>query len=79
MAALKGFHDELYHGYLDTFKSERNTVFHMKELWQFMLRSFDGGEKLFKQIKKAENSAKYEDAVAEIFNTLPMREHANWE
>ena len=62
--ALRGFHDELYHGYLEAFKSERNTIFHMKELWQFMLRSFDGGEKLFKQIKKAENSAKYEDAVA---------------
>ena len=38
-----------------------------------------GGEKLFKQIKKAENSDKYEDAVAEIFDTLPIREHANWE
>jgi tRNA-dihydrouridine synthase len=68
--ALRGFHDELYRGYLEAFKSERSTIFHMKELWQFMLRSFDGGEKLFKQIKKAENSDKYEDAVAEIFDTL---------
>ena len=77
--ALKAFHDELYHGYLDAFKSERNTIFHMKELWQFMLRSFDGGEKLFKQIKKAEESKKYEAAVEEIFHTLPLRADANWE
>ena len=77
--ALRSFHDELYHGYLDAFKSERNTIFHMKELWQFMLRSFDGGEKLFKQIKKAENSTRYEDAVDEIFRTLPLREDANWD
>lgn len=77
--ALKGFHDELYHGYLENFKSERNTVFHMKELWLFLQRSFEGGEKLFKQIKKAEDSTKYEAAVEEIFRSLPLREHANWE
>lgn len=77
--ALKGFHDELYHGYLENFKSERNTVFHMKELWLFLQRSFEGGEKLFKQIKKAEDSTKYEMAVEEIFRSLPLREHANWE
>ena len=77
--ALRSFHDELYHGYLDAFKSERNTIFHMKELWQFMLRSFDGGEKQLKQIKKAENSAKYEAAVEEIFSSVPLRTDANWE
>ena len=76
---LRKFHDELYYGYLDAFKSERNTIFHMKELWQFMLRSFDGGEKQFKQIKKAESSDKYEAAVNEIFATLPLRKDANWE
>ena len=53
---LKGFHDELYHLYLDTFRSEKNTVFHMKELWLFLQRNFEGGEKLFKQIRKAQNS-----------------------
>ncbi len=76
---LKGFHDTLYHGYLENFKSGRNTIFHMKELWLFLQRSFDGGEKLFKQIKKAEETTKYEQAVEEIFRSLPLREHANWE
>lgn len=77
--ALKGFHDELYHQYLENFKSEKNTVFHMKELWQFMGRCFEGGEKLFKQIRKAENSAKYDAAVEEIFRSLPLRDGALWE
>jgi tRNA-dihydrouridine synthase len=76
---LRGFHDELYHNYLENFKSEKNTVFHMKELWQFLARSFEGGEKLFKQIRKAENSAKYDAAVEEIFRALPLREQALWE
>ena len=76
---LKGFHDTLYHCYLENFKSGRNTIFHMKELWLFLQRSFDGGEKLFKQIKKAEETTKYEQAVEEIFRSLPLREDANWE
>lgn len=76
---LKGFHDELYHCYLENFKSGRNTIFHMKELWLFLQRSFEGGEKLFKQIKKAEETTKYEQAVEEIFRSLPLRENAYWE
>ncbi len=76
--ALHGFHDELYHGYLENFKSERNTVFHMKELWLFLQRSFEGGEKLFKQIKKAQDSRSYDPAVEEIFRTLPLRDQADW-
>ena len=76
---LKRFHDTLYHCYLENFKSGRNTIFHMKELWLFLQRSFNGGEKLFKQIKKAEETTKYEQAVEEIFRSLPLREDANWE
>ena len=77
--ALRGFHDQLYYGYLDTFHSEKNAVFHMKELWLFLQRNFDEGEKLFKQIKKAQNAAAYEPAVEEIFRSLPLRKSANWE
>jgi len=77
--ALRGFHDELYYGYLEAFKSGRNTVFHMKELWSYLCRIFDGGEKLFKQIKKAQDSSAYEAAVEQIFRTLPLRQEANWE
>ena len=76
---LKAFHDELYHLYLDTFRSGKNTVFHMKELWQFLRRSFEGGEKLFKQIKKAQDTTNYDMAVEEIFRALPLRENADWE
>ena len=76
--ALRGFHDQLYYGYLDSFHSEKNAVFHMKELWLFLQRNFDEGEKLFKQIKKAQNAAAYEPAVEEIFRSLPLLKSANW-
>ena len=76
--ALRAFHDQLYHGYLAAFRSGRNTVFHMKELWSYLSRSFEGGEKLFKQIKKAQDTAAYEAAVDQIFRTLPLRQEAAW-
>lgn len=75
---LRNFHDTLYQGYLKAFHSGRNTVFHMKELWSYQSKLFEGGEKLFKQIKKAQDTAAYESAVNQIFDTLTIRENAEW-
>lgn len=75
---LRGMHEELYRIYLKNFNSGRNTVFHMKELWSYQSRLFVGGEKLFKQIRKAQDTAAYESAVDQIFATLPLREDADW-
>lgn len=75
---LHDFHDQLYHTYLRDFGSQRNTIFHMKELWRYLARLFDGGEKLFKQIKKAQDGPAYESAVEQIFSTLPLRSDADW-
>ena len=51
---LRAFHDELYHTYLERFASQRNTVFHMKELWSYLSRLFVGAEgKPLKRIRKA--------------------------
>ena len=75
---LRRFHDLLYRGYLADFGSQRNTVFHMKEVWRYLSRLFDGGEKLFKQIKKAQDAPAYEGAVDRIFGELPLRDWADW-
>ena len=77
-AELRRFHDLLYRGYLADFGSQRNTVFHMKEVWRYLSRLFDGGEKLFKQIKKAQDAPAYEGAVDRIFGELPLRDWADW-
>ena len=75
---LRQFHDLLYRGYLADFGSQRNTVFHMKEVWRYLSRLLDGGEKLFKQIKKAQDAPAYEGAVGRIFGELPLRDWADW-
>lgn len=70
---LRAFHDELYHSYLEAFRSGRNTIFHMKELWSYLGTLFEGNDKLLKQIRKAQDTAHYEGAVEQIFRTLPIR------
>ena len=75
---LRAFHDMLYQGYLRDFSSQRNAIFHMKELWSYFYRLFDGGEKLFKQIRKAQDSRAYEGAVERIFRELPLRQEGDW-
>ncbi len=69
---LRAFHDALYQTYLTRFASQRNTVFHMKELWSYLYRLFEGGEKPLKAIRKAADSPAYEAAVARMF-ALPLR------
>ena len=52
----------------------------MKELWNYQYRLFEeGGEKLFKEIRKAQTTEEYESAVSRIFNTLSLRENAQWQ
>ena len=75
---LRRFHDLLYRGYLADFGSQRNTVLKIKEVWRYLSRLFDGGEKLFKQIKKAQDAPAYEGAVDRIFGELPLRDWADW-
>ena len=69
---LRAFHDELYHSYLEAFRSGRNTIFHMKELWSYLGTLFADSGKLLKQIRKAQDTAHYESAVEQIFRTLPI-------
>lgn len=69
---LMAFHDTLFQTYLETFKSERNTVFHMKELWSYLMGLFEGAEKPWKKIRKAVDGAGYESGVQEMFG-LPFK------
>ena len=72
---LRCFHDQLYRTYLEIFASQRNTVFHMKELWSYLVQRFAGGEKPLKKIRKAADSPSYEAAVEQMF-ALPLKD---WE
>lgn len=70
---LQAYHQELYQAYLEAFGSQKNTVYHMKELWHYLSQLFVGSEKAMKQIRKASDCAGYESGVAAMFR-LPRKE-----
>ena len=68
---LERFHDHLLEEYSFCFGSTRNAMFRMKENWFYLKEHFDGGEKLFKNLRKTTDLEEYRRITAEIFHTLP--------
>jgi tRNA-dihydrouridine synthase len=70
---LKAFHDEILSGYQKTISGDRNLLFKMKELWAYMLQSFENGDKHGKKIQKSQNLLDYTTAVNAIFRDLELK------
>ena len=79
-AALEHFLDELLDAYTRDFGGPRNAMFRMKENWFYLLRRFEGSEKLGKQLRKTTDIAVYKSVTAEILHTLPLAKElrADW-
>ncbi|WP_097005852.1 tRNA dihydrouridine synthase [Lacrimispora amygdalina] len=69
---LKEFHDQILSGYQETISGDRNVLFKMKELWAYLIISFENGEKLGKKIQKSQNIMDYMSAVEELFRNLEL-------
>lgn len=67
---LHAFHDELLDGYIEIMSGDTNTLYKMKDLWTFLIRSFPNGEKSLKKIKKSKHLTDYQIAVGELFRTV---------
>lgn len=70
---LRGFHDSIYRGYQEIMSGDRNTLFKMKELWTYLITSFEESDKYLKKIKKSEKCLDYELAVQGIFRDLELK------
>ena len=70
--SLKAFHDELLDSYTEAFGSQRNAMSRLKENWFYLAHKFDGGDKLFKALRKSTDFAQYQAVTEEIFQTLPL-------
>lgn len=73
---LEAFHGELFEETASRLGSPRNTMFRMKEIWGFMMLSFDNREKHQKALRKATTLTEYQGAVARIFRDLEIRQDA---
>ena len=79
-AALEAFFDELLEAYTRDFGGARNAMFRLKENWFYLLRRFEGSEKLGKQLRKTTDVNVYKSITSEIFHTLPLAKElrADW-
>lgn len=64
---LRRFHDRLLEDYREIMSGDRNTLFKMKELWNYMQLMFEDSAKYVKKIRKAQSLADYENAVELLF------------
>ncbi|MDC7288744.1 tRNA-dihydrouridine synthase family protein [Blautia schinkii] len=64
---LRAFHDKIYGDYQELLSGERNVLFRMKELWNYMAPTFTHYEKYAKKIKKTQHLREYESAVDCLF------------
>ena len=77
---LKAFHDALVEEYRVVFGSARNSMFRMKDNWRLLICRFDGGEKLWKRLRKSTDLSDYLSITNELFATLPLSDklHPDW-
>lgn len=77
------FHDRLYKEYFELLQSDTNTLYKMKELWNYWQYLFEPEEKpmakYIKQIRKAQKGRDYEAAVRELFAACKIKEGASFE
>ena len=71
---LDAFLDELLETYCEVFGSRKNTMFRLKEHWFYLLRLFEGSEKLGKQLRKTTDYDTFRALKREIIYTLPIKE-----
>lgn len=71
---LRNLHDEILEGYLSIFSGERDAMFHMKEIWMYLIQSFADSDKMLKGIKKAQTLREYQMVVNRIFCDCELNE-----
>lgn len=72
LPAFRAFHDEIFDGYSRIFSGERDAMFHMKEIWGYLICSFTDSEKIGKRIRKAQTFPEYLTCVNELFAHHPL-------
>ena len=70
--SLETFHTTLTQEYIKAFGSERNAMFRLKENWHHLICRFEGGEKLYKRLRKTTDIHEFRSITTEIFRTLPL-------
>ena len=73
-ATLEAFHNDLFEGFAQAMKSQRNAMLRLKEIWFYHINLFDDHEKHIKRLRKATDIGEFLAAATAIFRELPLRE-----
>lgn len=72
---LKQLHDRVLHAYRSIDFGERNTLFKLKELWNYWGTVFEEPDRYLKKIRKANTYTEYLPAVNRLFEETELTEH----
>ncbi len=72
VAIILKFHDALYESYSSLFAGPAHLTDRMKAVWQYLHRSFEGGEKFVKRIRKCRHTETYQQTVQDFFVQGPI-------
>ena len=73
---LRDFHEALSEEYRAVLFGETALCHRMKEVWSYLILHFEGGEKLYKRLTKAQRWEEFHLASEAIFTELPLLEDA---
>ena len=71
---LSAFCDCILQGYAQVMQGDKNTLFKMKELWEYLSNQFVSPERYVKKIKKSTSIREYEAIVREMFHVCAWKE-----
>lgn len=60
---FRRFHRQIFDGYYEAWKGDKNILFRLKELWCYWCKLFPESDKALKRIKKAKSFEEYHEAV----------------
>lgn len=69
---LRAFHDTIFQQYREIFDEDKNAIFHMKELWSYLMHSFEGSESYAKKIRKTSSLNEYRCEVGNLFRVCDL-------
>ena len=69
---LQAFHDDIFAMYSGMDLGEKNTLFKMKELWNYWGTIFEDADKELKNVRKANRFSEYKPAVVNLFRNREL-------
>ena len=69
---LRGFHEALCAAYLERLHPNQAVLPKMKELWYYLCRSLDGGQTLWRGLRKAKYWNDFYALTQRAFDELPL-------